>query len=122
MEKYSVTTIRMPENTDAVRVHQFMFAQERDTLCGVTQHLAHECVTAQQTIAHLVEMLCNILCFICLCASAVSATVFETDRVRSEHNQLLSGQSRSECLQGITDQAANFTLAKMSLAVMLMMD
>src|SRR5689334_3491011 len=91
MEKYSVPTIRMPKNTNAVRVHQLMAAQERDTLCRVAQHLAHECVTAQQAVAHLVEMLCNICCFICFCASTVSATVFKTDRVRREHNHLLSG-------------------------------
>jgi hypothetical protein len=67
-------------------------------------------------------VLLNIGRFVCLRSRTISPPVLKADRVGCQDDNPLPGQCRPKRLQGIAHQTTDFTLPKVSLAVVLMMD
>ena len=97
------------------------FAQQRNGARRVVEHLAHERVAAQQTVAQFVVMLAGIG-RIRLNPLPVLTPILKANRVRCQDSNATLRQRRPKRLQRVTDQATHLTFAQMSFAIVLMVD
>ncbi len=111
----------MPDNSDSGWIDGCDASKDGDCQLGVLEHLAHQCVSAEQAIAHLVVVLFPIVRMGCRSGNSRSP-IFETDRVWSEHDDAFLGERRPKRLIRISDQSADLALAEVAFAVVLMMN